>query len=383
LKYHDDFYQTYRAQVRTKNGSGLTVGFSVSIPWIADSLLPAYERDSSYRKMGALSLLENFQNPEMPASARGVEVPLRTILPFLQLHISQEAIELSEIAFNRELWFLGISVIMFISILALGLYLLIHVSGDIRWFNQRSDFVSGVSHEFKTPLSLIRLYSETLANNDEEFSPEDRKNYIRIIARESERMSRLIDNVLDFSKIEQGIMRHELVEGDLAEVVSQTVADYSEYLEWRGFEVKTSISPYLPPVRFHAEQVSQMILNLLDNARKYSGQSRPIRVNGWAQENEVVIEVQDYGLGIAEEAKEKIFAPFYRISRGSEKGGCGLGLYLVSEVMKEHHGRVEVESEVDKGSRFRLVFPTSKPHPGRFEQSRDQQAVRAHSKEGA
>jgi two-component system phosphate regulon sensor histidine kinase PhoR len=183
-------------------------------------------------------------------------------------------------------------------------------------------------------------------------------------------MSRLIDNVLDFSKMEQGRSHHELLEGDLTATVSQTVADYAEYLEWRGFAVKTSIWPNLPPVRFNVEQVSQMVLNLLDNARKYSGQSRLIRVNLWAQGDEVVVEVQDHGLGIPAQDKEKIFQPFYRIARGGEKGGCGLGLYLVDEVMKEHGGRVEVESEVDKGSRFRLFFPVSGSMQARYRQQK-------------
>jgi two-component system phosphate regulon sensor histidine kinase PhoR len=236
---------------------------------------------------------------------------------------------------------------------------LIRVSWSIRWFQLRSDFVSGVSHEFKTPLSLIRLYSETLAGGDQDYSPEDRRNYIRIIARESERMSRLIDNVLDFSKIEQGRRLHELPEGDLAATVKRAISDYSDYLAWRGFSIKYSFWPQTPPVRFNPEQVSQMLLNLMDNARKYSGNSRLIRVNVWVQDTEVVVEVQDNGLGIPPDEREKIFQPFYRVSKGDEKGGCGLGLYLVDQVMKEHGGRVEVESEVNKGSCFRLVFPVS------------------------
>ncbi|MBN1570793.1 MAG: sensor histidine kinase, partial [Acidobacteria bacterium] len=122
------------------------------------------------------------------------------------------------------------------------------------------------------------------------------------------------------------------------------------------------IWPNLPPVKFNAEKVSQVILNLLDNARKYSGKSRLIRVNLWLQEGEVVVEVQDKGLGISDEEKVKIFEPFYRASKGTEKGGSGLGLYLVSEVMKEHGGRIELESAVDMGSSFRLFFPVSGAH---------------------
>jgi two-component system phosphate regulon sensor histidine kinase PhoR len=262
---------------------------------------------------------------------------------------------------KRELWFVGFSGTMSLSVLGISLFLFARVSWDLRWFQLRSDFVSGVSHEFKTPLSLIRLYSETLASDDSDFSPDDRKNYVRIIARESERLSRLIDNVLDFSRMEKGYRSQQRHPGDLTPVVTQAISDYSDYLTWRGFEVKSSLWPQLPPVEFDREQVYQMLLNLMENARKYSGKSRIIRENLWVQANEVVIEVQDSGFGIPPEEIDKIFQPFYRASRGHEKGGCGLGLYLVDRVMKEHGGRVEVESEVDRGSRFRLIFPVSRP----------------------
>ncbi|HTY62176.1 MAG TPA: HAMP domain-containing sensor histidine kinase [Acidobacteriota bacterium] len=271
--------------------------------------------------------------------------------------IKMDTPSLSQTQAHREIWFVGIAIFMFLCVLAIGLFLFVRVTWDIRWFEVRSGFVSGVSHEFKTPLSLIRLYSETLATNEQEFTPEDRRNYIRIIARESERMSRLIDNVLDFSKMEQHGKRQELPEGDLTATVQQAVQDYSEYLVWRGFDLKASIQPQLPKVHFNPEQVSQMILNLLDNARKYSGASRLIRLHAYARVRDVAVEVQDYGIGIAAEEHDNIFQPFYRISSAGDKGGCGLGLYLVAQVMKEHGGRVEIQSEVHRGSLFRLVFP--------------------------
>jgi two-component system phosphate regulon sensor histidine kinase PhoR len=246
---------------------------------------------------------------------------------------------------------------MLLCSMGIGVKLFIQVSWDIQWFKLRSEFVSGVSHEFKTPLSLIRLYSETLASAKQEFSAEDQSNYIRIIARESDRMSRMMDNVLNFANMEQGRRRYEMREGDIRETVTQTVNDYSEYLTWHGFYVRCSVWPQVPPVLFNPQQVSEMILNLLDNARKYSGNSRQIRVNVWVQDEEVVVEVRDHGIGIASGEKDKIFQPFYRVSRGQEQGGCGLGLYLVDQVMKGHGGRVEVESEINKGSRLRLIFP--------------------------
>jgi two-component system phosphate regulon sensor histidine kinase PhoR len=292
---------------------------------------------------------------------RAVRAYLLTILTCTLLLFCFSIISLNEqeMRTGREIWYIGLAAVMLLCAMGLGLTMFIRVSWDLRWFQLRADFVSGVSHEFKTPLSLIRLYSETLAAADQEFSAEDRSNYIRIIARESERMSRMVDNVLSFARLEQGRNRYELDEGDIAATVTQTVNDYSEYLNWRGFAVKTSIWPELPSVRFNAEQLSEMLLNLMDNARKYSGKSRQIRVNVWAQNQEVIVEVRDDGLGIPADEREKIFQPFYRIARENDQGGCGLGLYLVDQVMKDHDGRVEVESQVNHGSRFRLVFPVA------------------------
>lgn len=262
---------------------------------------------------------------------------------------------------EREIWFAGLSFVMFLCVMGFGLYLYNRVSWDLKWYQLRSDFVSGVSHDFKTPLSLIRLYSETLASNEDDFSPEDRKNYIRIIARESERLSGLIDNVLDFSRIESNSRPSVLRLGDLSATITQAIQDYSDFLLWRGFELKSSIQPNLPFVRYNEGQILQAILNLLDNARKYSGASRLIRLNAWASNDEVLLEVRDYGIGISPAEHKKIFEPFYRVSGGDSKGGCGLGLYLVAQVMKEHGGRVEVESEINSGSSFRMIFPAINP----------------------
>jgi two-component system, OmpR family, phosphate regulon sensor histidine kinase PhoR len=276
-----------------------------------------------------------------------------------QRSLPLEKLGFSEAQAHREIWFTAFSIFMFLSVLAIGLFLFVRVTWDLRWFELRSQFISGVSHEFKTPLSLIRLYSETLSADDADFSQEDRQKYVRIIARESERLSRLINNVLEFSRMEQSPIHRDLPEGDLEPTVTQAIQDYSEYLTWKGFDLRVSIQPNLPRVRFNQEQVSQMILNLLDNARKYSGTSRLIQLRARTLAGDAAIEVQDNGIGIPADEKDKIFQPFYRISNASNQGGCGLGLYLVEQTMKQHGGRIEVESEANRGSLFRMIFPAS------------------------
>lgn len=239
----------------------------------------------------------------------------------------------------------------------MGVVLLIRdLSRDARVNQLRADFVGAVSHELKTPITLIRLYGETLLE-DEDFSPAERRGFYEVITRESHRLSQLIDKVLAFSKIDRGEKHYHLEQAELASVVSRTVDVYKQYLRRRGFLIETQLDAALPPIRFDADAVSQALVNLLDNAAKYSGESKSIAVRSYAVNGSAVLEVEDHGVGIAHEEQEKIFDRFYRAPNAATKGGYGIGLYLVRHIMDAHSGRVELESEPQRGSRFRLIFP--------------------------
>ena len=243
-----------------------------------------------------------------------------------------------------------------VCLLLMGVVLLIRdVSREARLNQLRADFVGAVSHELKTPITLIRLYGETLLE-DEDFSPQQRREFYQIITRESERLTQLIDKVLSFSKIERGEKQYHLEQGDLVPVVARTVEVYEQYLKRRGFSVATELAPDLPAVRFDADAVSQALVNLLDNAAKYSGETKSIAIRSCASDGAVVLEVEDHGIGIPREEQEKIFERFYRVKNAAAKGGYGLGLYLVRHIMDAHGGKVELESETGRGTRFRLVF---------------------------
>jgi two-component system phosphate regulon sensor histidine kinase PhoR len=135
------------------------------------------------------------------------------------------------------------------------------------------------------------------------------------------------------------------------------IDDYAEYLQTAGFTLRRELAESLPQVRFDATAVLQAVANLLDNAVKYSGESREITVRLSSREGSAVFEVEDHGPGIPTAEQQKIFERFYRVRNGSGKGGYGLGLFLVRHIMAAHGGSVEVESEPGRGSRFRLVFP--------------------------
>jgi ligand-binding sensor domain-containing protein/signal transduction histidine kinase len=222
----------------------------------------------------------------------------------------------------------------------------------------QADFVSGVSHELKTPLTLIRLYGETLLYG-QDFSQEERRSYYQIITRESERLTHLIEKVLDFSRIDRDQKQYHLLEGDLSPVVTQTVEIYGQYLRRQGFTIRTALATGLPVISFDADAISAAILNLMENAAQYSSESKLIEVRLHLEDGRVIFEVEDHGIGIPAGEREKIFQQFYRVRNGMGKGGYGLGLFLVRHIMDAHGGRVELESEVGRGSKFRLIFPAS------------------------
>jgi signal transduction histidine kinase len=370
FRFENRPYQTFQVLVPgnptgNRDGDSLVIGFSVSTSWLRESIIPAYTRDARYAAIRTAALIETSGLDGIADSEHETYASFRTILPFWKIHLSAPPSIGLMTAERGELLFTIVPIFMSLSIFGIGLFLLVRTTWDLRWVQLRSDFVSGVSHEFKTPLSLIRLYSETLAEGEQDYTPEERRDYIRIIARESERLSHLVQNVLDFSNIEHNQKRPVLPEGDLGEAVAQAVHNYEDYLRWRGFTLDVFIQPDLPTVRFDPGQISQTIINLLDNARKYSGESRRIVIEVWGGDREVVVEVKDHGIGIPAEEMKNIFQPFYRVPGAKEKGGCGLGLYLVSQVMTNHGGKVEVESKVNQETRFKLTFPATGTTPPR------------------
>ena len=223
---------------------------------------------------------------------------------------------------------------------------------------RRADFVSGVSHSLKTPLTLIRLYGETLLYGDE-FSAEGRRSFYQIIIRESERLTHLVHNVLDFSRIDRDVKQYSFQEGDLAAIVSESVEVYAQHLRRAGFTIEVDLAADLPTIRFDAASLAEVVLNLLDNAAKYCNGRKHISVRLRLETPNAVLEIEDQGIGISDAEQERIFEQFYRSPNAAAKGGYGLGLFLVKKIMGAHGGVIEVKSQAGQGSTFRLVFPLS------------------------
>jgi two-component system phosphate regulon sensor histidine kinase PhoR len=165
--------------------------------------------------------------------------------------------------------------------------------------------------------------------------------------------------VLAFSRVERGDDTYEWQVADPAPIVSGVIDDYSGWLERSGFELRADMVETLPPIRFDAGALAQAVVNLIDNAVKYSGSSRTIAVRLRQDGDEVLVEIQDHGIGIPEAERSRIFDRFYRSRSGTGKGGYGLGLFMVAHIMRAHGGSVDVESEPGAGSTFRLRFPVA------------------------
>ncbi len=251
------------------------------------------------------------------------------------------------------------SAALFLCALSLGVFLLVRAIRDLQLSQAREDFMDAVSHDLKTPLTLMQLYGETLLYQGL-LSEEERKMYANIIVRQSKKLTHLIDQVLDLSRIEKNHKRYCLQEGDLAPAVGEAVKDYVPYLHQQGFSVEVEVAPRLPRVQFDRDAVSKAVINLLDNARKYSGEPKSIAIRLWSESDKVIFEVRDCGIGIPQDLQKKVFEPFYRVNPVTShptKRGHGLGLFLVGHIMEAHGGTIELRSDGQWGSRFQLVFP--------------------------
>ena len=224
----------------------------------------------------------------------------------------------------------------------------------------KSSFVSNVSHELKTPISLIRLAVETLEMRRVD-NPEEAEKFVRLISRETVRLNQLVDNILDFARLEAGQRVFRFTDVDLGEVVRETLDSFRLRLEDQGFTLTLDLPAELPLVRGEPAAIAQCLLNLLDNAMKYSRQRKEIHVSAAARDGAVTVSVRDRGLGISPRDQKRVFEKFVRLETGlvHDVKGAGLGLSLVDQIVRAHGGRIELTSTPGEGSTFTLVFPAT------------------------
>jgi signal transduction histidine kinase len=233
-----------------------------------------------------------------------------------------------------------------------------NVARELALAKLKSDFVSNVSHELRTPLSLIRLYAETLELGRIS-SPGKHQEYYEIIRKESERLTALINNILDFSRIEAGKKEYSFRETDMADLVRSTLDSYRFEIEQNGFQFEQKIDNDLPQLRVDREAIARSLLNLVNNAVKYSATEKYLGVHLYQRNGGVNLEVVDHGIGIPLKEQLKIFEKFYRVGDPlvHNTKGSGLGLSLVRHIVQAHGGVVAVESAPGRGSKFIITLP--------------------------
>jgi len=232
------------------------------------------------------------------------------------------------------------------------------VGRELRMAEMRSQFIASVSHELKTPLTAIRIFAETLRMGRLK-DTQAKTEYLDTIVNESHRLTRLLNNVLDFSKIEKGKRTYRKEPACLSEIVNAAVQATQYPLKQQDFHLNVQMEEELPDISVDRDAIGQAILNLLSNAMKYSGESRRIDLRVQKRAGHVVIEVSDRGIGIDPAQQKRIFEKFYRVpsEQNQRIPGTGLGLALVFHIVKAHDGHVEVRSVLGEGSTFSIHLP--------------------------
>lgn len=249
--------------------------------------------------------------------------------------------------------------VMLALVMAGGVFFVANAAArEVRVAELKSNFVASVSHDLKTPLALIQLFAETLELGRVR-SNDRAQEYYRIINAEARKLTRLIESILDFSRMEAGLRPYRMAPADIGALTRQVLNNLGSQFNQTEFKVAVEVEPGLPTVNVDEKAVEQAIENIVTNAMKYSGESRDVDVHVGRANGHVCVSVRDHGIGISRREQKRIFRKFYRVESGLGGGpqGTGLGLAIVDHTMRGHGGYVAVDSEPQHGSTFTLHFP--------------------------
>ncbi len=324
---------------------------------VSDSLSPETRAEARSRERG---------NPDLPVLASAFLAPPLDAIELLAQ--AAPGVEIQQIAVARtRLYAWGL--VLVVAWVALGIGIVVrHTIAEIHEARQRGEFLLGVSHDLRTPLSSMRMLAESLAHGH--VRKEEQPRFMNTIVTECDRLARLIERVLYLVRYGQGALIYCQRDVDLGEVIQATVAELKTYAS----SLQVRIEPHLPHIQGDRTALQQVVLNLLDNAVKYGKKmaigDQAVRVEltadtvarsrfRWtASATWVRLTVRDFGMGIAKPEQKRIFHRFYRSSRAHDRNvsGVGLGLALCRHVVRSHGGWIEVESEVGEGTTFRVYL---------------------------
>ena len=328
------------------DGQGVALFSTHSIVASTADLLAGEEGDVTY----------NFVPPGQSPGDEAIAVG--ALLPGWQVGFSLPEQALEAAANSRRVYYVWVGGIVVAAIAAAGVLLLGAYRQQIRLAAMKTDLVAAVSHELRTPLASMRLLVDTLL----EHGTEDRqrtRDYLELIARENSRLSRLIENFLEFSRLERQRQKFELTPVEPGLVVESAAAAVRERYEQAGCRLELAVEPGLPLIDADRDALTTVLVNLLDNALKYTKEDRHITLHAERSGAAVVFAVADNGIGIHARDQKRIFRRFYQVDRrlSRETGGVGLGLSIVDLIVRAHRGKVAVESQPGTGSIFSVRLP--------------------------
>lgn len=362
---------------RPEESPRLVFGAQLSVPKLVNLLQPLVASDEGpLGKEICLAFLDDNARPvalsrpgfqaswkrPFVASEIGEALPHWEVAAYLvnPARLAQSALTLK--------WTLGLLIAVLILAIGVGSWLIIaDLNRHLRLARQKTDFVSNVSHELKTPLTSIRMFSELLADRRVQ-DPAKQVAYLGIIHSEAARLTRLINNVLDFARLERGEKKYHFQECDLAALVRETAEAYRPHLEANGFDFELDLPAVPMPAEGDRDALAQVLVNLLSNAEKYSGAKKKIRVELRSHEQPVPyaeVAVLDRGLGVPAGSEKKIFEQFYRAHDSLSSGiqGSGLGLTLARQIARAHGGDVVHAPRQGGGSVFSIRLPLIRKQP--------------------
>jgi len=352
---------------RSPRDTSLVFGSQVKLPELIAAVKPKITVDAPLMEAICVALLDDNGKPVVTTIPRFtvarqrpfVATEIGEVLPHWKIAVYQlDPMQLNLAARTVRLT-LGLLIVVLVLAIAIGSWIIIHcLRQELTLARQKTDFVSNVSHELKTPLTSIRMFAEMLAE-DRVAEPDKRRQFHQIIASEASRLTRLINNVLDFARLERGEKKYQFAELDLGALVAETVAAYRLHLESAGFKLTCELPEHRVTVSGDRDALAQVLVNLLSNAEKYSGERKEIAVWLEVADGSAAVQVLDRGTGVPRGCEEKIFEQFFRAHDSLSSGiqGSGLGLTLAQQIAGAHGGDVAFKSREGGGSCFTLRLP--------------------------
>jgi signal transduction histidine kinase len=268
--------------------------------------------------------------------------------------------ELAQERNRRSLLLLAFALLL--TFVLVGSYLIARaVTRELEVARLQSDFVAAVSHEFRTPLASLRQLSEMLSDGRVP-SETRRQEYYEGLCRASERLYRLVESLLNFGRMQAGVLQYRFELLETGSFFRGLVEEFAQEIRESGYQVEITQQSDLPPLRADREALARALWNLLENAVKYSPESKTVWAKATWENGRVAMSVSDKGLGIAPHEQKKIFNKFFRGASAeiAEAKGTGLGLTMVEHIVAGHGGRVHVDSEPGVGSTFTILLPSTK-----------------------